>query len=169
MDLVPRPDMDVALPVEQHLLNGCCLEAQRAENVALQLEGLRNALADASSAPLTLIIEEVHNSARFLRELADLSQMHQDRVAIVLNHLNVVLPCLSRTLRDITTYYEDRSMTKKNRWRNMYHQMKDETDGVSLHQRFLVYNYFLTSLRDVLVRSVWPPRSATAPRLKTRL
>ncbi|KAL6869888.1 hypothetical protein ACO1O0_001220 [Amphichorda felina] len=154
MDVMSQSSMELSGPIELHLFGGCCLEAQRCDTVALQLEALRNALMSGPSpVHLTPIIDGVRASGRFLRELADLSQVHQDRLPVVLNHLNIILPCLSRTLRDITGHYEDRSLTKKNRWRTMYHKMMEEADGTPLSQRFSIYNYFLTSLRDVLIRS----------------
>lgn len=154
MDLVPYPDMDIPSPIEVHLFGGCCLEAQRCDTVALNLEGLRTALGEINNVHLSTIIDEVRTSGRCLRELADMSQVYQDRVPVVLNHLNVVLPCLSRTLRDITGYYENRTLTKRNRWRTMYHDMMEEADGVALPQRFSIYNYFMTSLKDVLIKYV---------------
>lgn len=161
MELIPRPDLEAA-SFDIKLFGGCALEAQRADQVALQLEGLGHSLAEASIGHLAIIVEEMHWTATFLRELADYSQIHQDRIPIVLNHLNVVLPCISRTLRDIRTYVEDKSLTKRNRWRTMYHDMREEADGIDLAQRFSIYKYFLTSLRDVLVRyalvvnGTWP-------------
>jgi hypothetical protein len=124
--------------------------------VALQLEGLRFALGkeENSDVHIATIVDTIRACARLLRELADLSQIHQERIRIVLNHLNVILPCLSRTLRDITTYYEDRTLTKTNRWRTMYHKMAEEAEGMTLPHRFKLYNYFLKSLRDVLIRYV---------------
>ena len=151
MELIPRPDLEAA-SFDVKLFSGCALEAQRAETVALQLEGLGNSLNESSLVHMALIIDEMHWTAAFLRELADYSQIHQDRIPIVLNHLNVILPCLSRTLRDIQRYVEDRSLTKRNRWRAMYHDMKEEADGIDLSKRFRIYKYFLTSLRDVLIR-----------------
>lgn len=153
MELVPRPDLEAA-SFDIKLLSGCALEAQRTDLVALQLEGLGYSLSESGLGHLSIIVKEMHLTARFLRELADYSQIHQDRIPIVLNHLNIVLPCISRTLRDIQSYIEDRSMTKKNRWRTMYHEMKEEADGMELAERFSVYKYFLTSLRDVLIRYV---------------
>jgi len=153
MELIPRPSTEIVGPMEHHLFGGCCLEAHRCDAVALQLEGLRGYLLDASVGHLSNIIDDIRLTACSLRELADLSQVHQDRIPVVLNHLNILLPCLSRTLRDITSYYEDTTMTKINRWRNMYHCMKDEGDGMTLGGRFMLYSYFLGSLRDVLLRS----------------
>ncbi|KAI6783731.1 uncharacterized protein J7T54_001607 [Emericellopsis cladophorae] len=145
--------MEIVGPIEHHLFGGCCLEAHRCDAVALQLEGLRGYLLDASAGHLSIIIDDIRLTACSLRELADLSQVHQDRIPVVLNHLNILLPCLSRTLRDITSYYEDTTISKINRWRNMYHCMKDEGDGMTLGGRLMLYNYFLGSLRDVLLRS----------------
>lgn len=152
MEFSPKLEIERVDQIDAHLLQGCCLEAQRADNVWLHLEGLHQALAGSSHPHLVTTIEEVRNSSRTLRELADLSQVHQDRVPVVLNHLNIVLPCLSRSLRDITAHYEDRSLSKQNRWRKMYHQMLAEASGLRLPERFLVYNHFLNSLRELMTR-----------------
>lgn len=101
---------------------------------------------------MVALIEEIRRSSQLLRELADHSRMHSSRAAIVVNHLNVILPCLSKTLRDITSYYEDKTMTRETRWRKMYHDMMKEAGGLCLHQRFLMYNHFLVLLVFLLVR-----------------
>lgn len=101
---------------------------------------------------MVALIEEIRRSSQLLRELADHSRMHGSRAAIVVNHLNVILPCLSKTLRDITSYYENKAMTRETRWRKMYHDMMKEAGGLSLPQRFMMYNHFLTLLVFLLVR-----------------
>ncbi|KAF5980835.1 hypothetical protein FCOIX_4585 [Fusarium coicis] len=98
-------------------------------------------------------MEEVSISGQLLRELAEYSKVHFSRVPVVLDYLEIILPCLSRSLRDITTYYEDRTLTKENRWRKMYHSMTQEAGGLSLPQRFILYNRFLSLLRELLLRS----------------
>ncbi|OAQ84239.1 hypothetical protein VFPBJ_03007 [Purpureocillium lilacinum] len=145
--------MELATQVDAHLLRGCCVEAERSDVVAFQLEGLRAALNEPSNPHLTAVMEEVRAGSRTLRELADLSQVHQDRVPLILNPLNILLPCLSRSLRDVTSHYEDRTRSKVNRWRNMYHTMTNEAGGLSLPSRFMAYNQYLGCLRDLLVRS----------------
>lgn len=139
--------------LELHLLQGCCLEAERADRVAVQLLGLRNALGEGTHTHLLLTMEEVSISGQLLRELAEDSKVHFSRVPVVLDYLEILLPCLSRSLRDITTYYEDRTLTKENRWRKMYHSMTQEAGGLSLPQRFILYNRFLSLLRELLLRS----------------
>ncbi|KFA66550.1 hypothetical protein S40285_00703 [Stachybotrys chlorohalonatus IBT 40285] len=146
-------EVEKTAPVEVHLLKGCCLEAERADIVWFRLEGLKAALNEQGHPHLDATIEEIRKVSNLLRELADLSQVHQDRVPVTLDHLNIVLPCLSRSLRDITSHYEDKKLTKQNRWRKMYHQMTNEIGGIPLPQRFVLYNQFLTLLRDLLARS----------------
>ncbi|KAH7269809.1 uncharacterized protein BKA55DRAFT_588418 [Fusarium redolens] len=139
--------------LELHLLQGCCLEAERADRVAVQLLGLRNALGEGTHTHLLMTMEEISISGQLLRELAEYSKVHFSRVPVVLDYLEILLPCLSRSLRDITTYYEDRTLTKENRWRKMYHSMTQEAGGLSLPQRFILYNRFLSLLRELLLRS----------------
>ncbi|POR39802.1 Uncharacterized protein TPAR_00008 [Tolypocladium paradoxum] len=145
--------MELTSQIDVHLLRGCCLEAERSDLVWYQLEGWRNALNELSNPHLTAVIAEIKTGSRILRELADLSQVHQDRVPLILNPLNIILPCLSRSLRDITAHYEDRTRQKLNRWRHMYHTMTNEAGGLSLPCRFMVYNQYFSSLRDLLIRS----------------
>jgi hypothetical protein len=100
---------------------------------------------------MILLIEEVWQSGRVLRELADRGHVHMSRVTVVANHLNVVLPGLSKSLRDIAGYYDDKTVTRELRWRKMYHEMKKEADLELLH-RFQLYNRFLSLLAGLLAR-----------------
>ncbi|PHH92432.1 hypothetical protein CDD83_7388 [Cordyceps sp. RAO-2017] len=145
--------MELATHIGVQLLHGCCVEADRSDVVALKLEGLRRALKETSGAYLTAVIVEIRAGRCALRELADLSQVHQDRVPLILDPLNTVLPCLSRTLRDIMAHYDDRARSTDNRWRHMYHKMTAEADGLPLPSRFMAYNQYLSSIRSLLVRS----------------
>ncbi|KAK5990524.1 hypothetical protein PT974_08793 [Cladobotryum mycophilum] len=153
MELSSPIDLDQAALVDVHLLKGCCLEAERSDIVWYRLEGLYQALPEANRRYLRNLIDEVRTSSLTLRELADLSQVHQDRVPLVLDPLNTILPCMSRSLRDITTHYENTKLSKVNRWRTMFHEMTTEASGLQLPQRFVLYNNFLGSLRDLLSRS----------------
>ena len=63
-----------------------------------------------------------------------------------------MLACLCRSLRDITGFYEDRSISREVRWRKMYHSMTAEAGGLPLPQRFMMYNDFLAQLVYMLTR-----------------
>lgn len=97
------------------------------------------------------VIEEIRRSAGLLRDLADRSHVHVSRAPVVANHLNVVLPCMSKSLREITGYYDDKAVTRETRWRKMYHEML-KVGGLPLPQRFMMYNHFLTLLLFLLTR-----------------
>ncbi|KAI3397485.1 hypothetical protein diail_10697 [Diaporthe ilicicola] len=139
------------MPPQSQLLHGCFLEADRADRVAQGVDALRGALAQSFHGHMIPIIEEIRQSGRILRELADRGHVHVSRVPTVANYLNVVLPCLSKSLRDITGYYDDKTVTRELRWRKMYHEMKKEAD-IELLQRFLLYNRFLSLLVLLLTR-----------------
>ncbi len=148
-------EMDYAnpnVPTEAHLLQGCCREAERADLVSLGLDQLRVALPESFHGHMIAVVEEIHTSAHLLRDLADRSQVHISRVPVVLDYLAVVLPCLCRSLRDITTFYEDKTLTREIRWRKMYHKMAEEADGLQLPHRFVLYNHFLSLLKQLLIR-----------------
>ncbi|EFY90851.1 hypothetical protein MAC_03214 [Metarhizium acridum CQMa 102] len=123
--------MDMPETDDVILLKGCYLEAYRSDDIALKLEGLRIALNEPSTSYLAVTVREIGSVARRLRELADIAQVNRDCLAYVLDPLNIVLPCLSKSLRDIKTHYDRCSLSKENRWRNMYHCMKDEKVGFS--------------------------------------
>ncbi|KAI1342522.1 hypothetical protein F5Y15DRAFT_413029 [Xylariaceae sp. FL0016] len=117
------------------------------------LQGLRDALPDNLHPHLTGLIEEIRRCSKLLRELADRSQVHASQIPIVMDYLNVILPCLSKSLRDITDYYNDKSHGKERRWRKMYHEMGKELPGTTLPARFVMYFQFINLLQLLLTRS----------------
>ncbi|KAI0404988.1 hypothetical protein F4802DRAFT_597665 [Xylaria palmicola] len=134
------------------VLDGCCVEAERADRVGFCLQGLRNSLPEHLHPHLTAVIDQLQITSRLLRDLADKSQIHLSQVPVMIDYLNVILPCLCRTLRDIMGYYEDKFMSKEHRWRTMYHVMSNELPGTTLPARFVMYNQFLGLLNFMLTR-----------------
>ncbi|RWA11354.1 hypothetical protein EKO27_g3751 [Xylaria grammica] len=118
------------------VLDGCCVEAERADRVGYCLQGLRNALPENLHPHLTAVIDHLQDTSQLLRDLADKSQIHLSQVPVMIDYLNVILPCLCRTLRDIMGFYEDKFLSKEHRWRTMYHSMSNELPGL--------LNYMLT-------------------------
>jgi hypothetical protein len=147
-----EPPAPVNIPIETHLLLGCCREADQADVVARGLEQLRAALSESFHSHLIALTEEIRGSSRSLRGLADRSQMHLTRVPLMTSYLNVVLPCISRSLKDIKDYYEDKTLSREIRWRKMYNKMTEEAGGLPLPQRFVLYNHFLSMLKQLLIR-----------------
>lgn len=152
MDYAANPN----IPLEAHLLLSCWREAERADLVALGLDGLRGVLAETFHGHMIAVSEEIRSCGRLLRELADRFQVHPDRAPFILSYLQVILPCLGRSLGDITSYYEDKTISREIRWRKMYNKMTEEAGGLQLPQRFVLYNHFLTLLKQLLTR-YWLP------------
>ncbi|KAK3397688.1 hypothetical protein B0T20DRAFT_354485 [Sordaria brevicollis] len=141
------------IPCEMQLSQGCCHEAERAAIVAMALDQLREALPESFHGHLIALAGAVRDSSRRLRDLVNHSQPHVERVPLVLNYLNILLPCLSQTLNEIMSYYDDRTLTREHRWRKMYNKMTEEAGGVPLPQHFVLYNNFLVMLGYLLSRS----------------
>lgn len=145
-------NMHDPLAVEVRLLTGCGVEAERCRTVAVSLEGLRLVVAEANHPDMFATIDEMRRCGRLLDGIAQESALYQDRVPIVLDHLNVVLPSLARSLRDITGYWEDTSRSVQERWRCIYHNLEREA-GIPLPSRFFLYKSYLLSLRLLLINS----------------
>jgi hypothetical protein len=134
------------------LLLECCRQAEEANLVARSLDQLRIAIAETFHGHLIALAEEIRSTCRLLTDLATQSQLHISRVTILIDHLMVILPCLAKSLRDIMSYYNDKTLTKELRWRKMYNKMTEEAAGLPLPQRFILYNHFLTLLLQMLTR-----------------
>ncbi|KAJ8129952.1 hypothetical protein O1611_g3677 [Lasiodiplodia mahajangana] len=135
-----------------YMLDGCCHEAMRADKVSACLQQLRSVLPENLHPHLTAVIDQLRVTSQLLRDLADKSQIYLSQVPVMIDYLNVILPCLCRTLRDILGYYENKTMDKAHRWRAMYHNMSNELPGTSLPARFVMYNQFLGLLNYMLTR-----------------
>ena len=149
-------ELDTPATVDMTLIQGCCQEAERATIVHYTLSALRDALPVNFHAHMDGLREEIRTSSQLLRELADRSRVYYSRIPVVVDYLNVVLPCLCKSLRDITQYYEDKTVKKEIRWRKMYNEMTEEAAGLPLPQRFALYNVFLVMLIQLLTRLVLP-------------
>lgn len=129
------------------LLTGCCHEADRCDTVAFLLEGLRRSLPENLQPHLAGLTGEITNTCRSLRDLVDLVQVQKAKVPAVIEDINVILPCLVKTLQDIETFYRDRSISKEQRWKRMYHELSTELHGTTLPARFILYNQYLQQLQ----------------------
>ena len=145
-------EMQDALALEISLIQGCGLEAERCLEVIRCLQGLRLCVPEANHPEMLATIDETNNCSQFLDNLAQESAIYQDRVPIVLDHLNVVLPSLAKSLRDITAYWGNRSKSPVERWRCTYHNLRREA-GMSLPARFVLYRTYLYMLRMLLINS----------------
>jgi hypothetical protein len=86
---------------------GCWQEARRADQIAAMLLSLRTALEPEFYDNITAVLKEIESSSRLLRDLYDLFPTYRNRVPVVIYYLNVLLPSLQKTLRDMNIYLDN--------------------------------------------------------------
>lgn len=136
-------------------LLGCWREAQRADKVAGHLLRIRNALHLEFYDHITAVLREVESSSRLLRDLYDLFPIYRARVPIIVYYLNVILPTLCKTLRDMVIYIDNTSLPERSQWTLMNERMGDQ-GGMTLAARHVMYNEFFVQLIRLLSRRVFP-------------
>jgi hypothetical protein len=139
-------------------LLGCWREAQRADKVAVELLRIRSVLNPEFYHHITAVLREVESSSRLLRDLYDLFPIYRARVPIILYYLNVILPSLCKTLRDMMIYIDNNSLPARTQWTLMYERMGDQ-GGMTLVARHLMYCEFLVQLIRLFSRcgTSFPP------------
>ncbi|KAH8808350.1 hypothetical protein F5884DRAFT_366070 [Xylogone sp. PMI_703] len=146
--------------------SGCWLEAQRADLVARNINQLRNALDLEFSEHTTALLRQVEATSRFLRDLYDLFPIYHTRVAILTYYLQVLLPCLQKTLRDMRVYVDNKGLQPIQQWKLMTERLAEQ-GGMTVIQRFVLYNEFLVQLIRLLSRSpLYDPTSLELLRIR---
>ena len=131
------------------LVKGCYNEAYRADFVWIKLEKLRVFSSEENNKMLDCTITEIRQMASLLRELGDYALVHRDRLPLVLDRLNLLLPSLCKSLVDIKKYC-DKGM-RQERWNTIIDKLQYEMDhGVSFI--FWLYAQVLSQLILILKR-----------------
>jgi len=90
-------------------LLGCWREARRADMVAAGLLRCRNILDLEFYDQISAVLREVESSSRLLRDLYDLFPIYRSRVPIVIYSLNLLLPSICKSMKEMTLYLEHES------------------------------------------------------------
>lgn len=132
---------------------GCWREAQRADKVAIQLSRVRSQVGIHYELQehITVVLREIESTSRLLRDLYDLFPIYTSRVPVILYYLNVVLPSLCKTCKDMMLFLEHRDLPPLSQWTLMYERI-GEQGGVNLAQRFSMFNEALIQLVRLLSR-----------------
>lgn len=70
---------------------------------------------------------------------------------MVLYYLQIILPCLCKTLRDVMVYLDNPGLSPRQQWVMMYADLNGE-GGLTLVERFAMYVDFLIQLVRLLSR-----------------
>jgi hypothetical protein len=118
-------------------VSGCWREAQRCDLVARMLLRTRRELSADYLNHISDLLREVESTSRLLRDLHDLFPNYRSRVPIVLYYLTVILPCLSKTLRDMLIYI-DNDLPPATQWVLMNERLSEQ-GGMAIAARFVMY------------------------------
>ncbi|PSS20120.1 hypothetical protein M430DRAFT_34496 [Amorphotheca resinae ATCC 22711] len=147
--------------------SGCWWEAERCDRVATYLIRLRRDLNGEYDDEVTALLAGVESTSRILRDAHDLFPFYRPRVLLVLYYLHIVLPCLSRTLRDMMIYISHDELPPSRKWVLMNERLSDQ-GGMPLASRFVIYFDFLVQCIRLLTRSfLYDP--AVLESLRTRI
>jgi hypothetical protein len=118
-------------------LFGCWQEARRADKTSARLLVIRTELEEHYEH-ISAVLKEVECSSRLLRDLYDLFPIYRSRVPMVLYYLQVILPTMCKTMRDMTIYIENDELPTKAQWVLMNDRLSAQ-GGMTLAQRFSMY------------------------------
>ena len=132
-------------------LLGCWREAQRADKVADGLLKIRTTLDLEFYDQISAVLREVETTSRLLRDLYDLFPIYRSRVPIIVYYLNVILPSLQRTLKEMKLYLEHENLPARTQWSLMSDRLNQQ-GGMTLAARFVMYVELLVQLVRLLSR-----------------
>lgn len=128
---------------------GCWHEAQRCDLIAVHLLRLRDELRLDFEDSVTPLVRAVDQTSRLLRDIHDLFSIYRTRASLVRHDLTVILPCLSKTLRDMNTYVGSELLPAGRQWILMNERLNAQ-GGMTLGARFAMYYDFLVQLIRLL-------------------
>lgn len=131
---------------------GCWHEARRADKVSglLLLLRTKNELDDHYDR-MTILLRDVELSSRLLRDLYDLFAIYRSRIPYIYYYLNVILPSMSKTMRDMMTYIDNDELPTRSQWTLMGERWPDVTE-MGLSNRFQMYCEALVQIIRLLSR-----------------
>lgn len=132
---------------------GCWREAQRADKVAGGLLRIRTILDLEFYDQISAVLREVESTSRLLRDLYDLFPIYRSRVPIIVYYLNVTLPSLCRTMKEMMLYIDHENLPARAQWTLMSERL-NEQGGMTLAARFVMFVELLVQLVRLLSRCV---------------
>ncbi|KAH8652804.1 hypothetical protein BGZ60DRAFT_533663 [Tricladium varicosporioides] len=133
-------------------LFGCWQEAKRADKIAALLLTLRTDLEGLYYDDITNLFRQAECSSRLLRDLFDIFPIYQSRVPLIRYYLHVILPTMSKTMRDMCIYIDNEDLPKRRQWTLMEERLGDQAD-MTLVERFIMYCEALVQIIRLLSRS----------------
>jgi hypothetical protein len=139
------------MAAERDELEGCRLEAERADDYAAALSFIREKLPSYWNE-ISLVIRELRDTADILRNIYNvITDSDPRRIGDAAEDLSLVLLSLQKTLIDMGRYIGDADVSYLRTWRELSRGMSTEAD-MSLERRLHTYFDFLTQVRLFMTR-----------------
>src|SRR4051812_20256535 len=84
------------------VLLGAWREALRADKAVVELLRIRRELELEFYDHITAVLREIESTSRLLRDLYDLFPIYRSRVPIIIYYLDIILPSLERTIKNMS-------------------------------------------------------------------
>ncbi|OAQ98053.1 hypothetical protein LLEC1_03014 [Akanthomyces lecanii] len=140
--------------IDTALLNALYWESDKCATVTRLLSGLGRTLHRAAAVELKRVCQQVHGLRGAMLALADLFPLHTESVYYYLNHLDMVLPSISKTLDDIQILCPGHRRLDDAGWDHLLDTMFDESNQkLELEGRFKLYTRFFDNLFLGLIQS----------------
>ncbi|KAL5313913.1 hypothetical protein ACEPPN_018336 [Leptodophora sp. 'Broadleaf-Isolate-01'] len=120
------------------VLLGAWREALRADKAVVQLLRIRTVLDLEFYDHITAVLREIESASRLLRDLYDLFPIYRSRVPIIIYYLDIILPSLERTIKNMMAYIDNDAFPARTQWTLMVERLGDQ-GGMSLPTRFVIY------------------------------
>lgn len=134
--------------IDTALLNALFWESDKCATVVDRLSSLRRALTSRSALDeLNAVCGHVHLLRSAMLAVADLFPLHPQSIQAFLNHLDMVLPSISKTLDDVQILCSGRRRFGDASWDRLMDVMFDNSDRkFELDGRFKLYTKFFDAL-----------------------
>ncbi|KAH7330177.1 hypothetical protein BKA65DRAFT_565289 [Rhexocercosporidium sp. MPI-PUGE-AT-0058] len=119
------------------VLLGAWREALRADKAVVELLRIRRELELEFYDHITAVLREIESTSRLLRDLYDLFPIYRSRVPIIIYYLDIILPSLERTIKNMMVYIDNDAFPARTQWTLMVERLGDQ-GGMSLPTRFVI-------------------------------
>lgn len=141
--------------IDTALLNALYWESDKCATVTQLLSSLGRNLHRPAALELKRVCQQVHDLRGAMLAFADLFPLNPESVYYFLNHLDMVLPSISKTLDDVQIYCPGHRWLNDAGWVYLLDAMfYDSNQKLELDQRFKLYTKFFDNLFLGLIQYV---------------
>lgn len=141
--------------IDTALLNALFWESEKCATVMDRLSHLRRVLSREAQKELNDVRNEIDSTRRAMLSFADLFPLHTASIHAFLNHIDMALPSVSKSLDDIQVLCNGRGRFTDERWDYLYEVMFNGSGRkFEVEKRFSYYAKFFDILSEGITEYV---------------